>query len=97
MTEQIAVSNITATLTVAGGLVATLLGLFGISLLLSSLMFPRSVVAGWAASLETRPSWSHYLLLCSVISAFSVGIGALGAAFEDQSHFRHVTFVDEEL
>ena len=36
-------------------------------------------------------------MLSAVVAAFGLAIGALGAAFEDQSYFRHVIFVDEEL
>ena len=74
----------------------SLLGLFGLSLLLSLLLFPERVVEEWTSMPAPIP-WGRYLRLSGVISAFSLCIGALGAAFEDQSYFRHVIFVDEEL
>ena len=97
MTEQIAVSNLTATLTVLTGLGTSLLMLFTMTLALSMLLFPRTVVDGWTASVDERLTWSHFLLFSGVVSALSLGIGALGAAFEDESHFRHVALIDEEL
>ncbi|MCA9077988.1 MAG: hypothetical protein KDA93_23365 [Planctomycetaceae bacterium] len=97
MTEQIAVSNITATVTVLCGLLTMLLILYVTSLSLSLLLFPRTLISGWAASIDGPIQFGHHLLLSGVVSALSLSIGALGAAFEDQSYFRHVTFVDEEL
>lgn len=97
MTEQIAVTNISAVLIVLCGLTTTLVALFAISLLLSETLFSRSVIAAWAASVEKPLTFRHHLLLSAVVAGFSLCIGALGAAFEDQAYFRHITFVDEEL
>lgn len=97
MTEQIAVSNLTATLTVLSGLVTMLITLFAASLCLSLLLFSEPVVNEWVTSVEGPVTLGHYLLLSGVVSGFSLSIGALGATFEDQSYFRHVTFIDEEL
>lgn len=97
MTEQIAVSNITATVTVLCGMVTTMLALFAASLIVSRLLFPQQLVRNWAATLDGPAGFTHYLLLCGVVTALSVSIGAFGAVFENQSYFRHVIFVDEEL
>ena len=97
MTEQIAVSNVTSTLTVLTGLVTMLFILFTASLTLSLLLFSEPVVDDWVTSVEGRVTLRHYLLLSGVVSGFSLSIGAWGATFEDQSYFRHVTFIDDEL
>lgn len=97
MTEQIAVSNLTSILTVLCGMVTTLAALFVSTLVLGLMMFPRHLVDGWAASLDAPASLAEYLMLSGVVSALSIAIGALGAAFEDQAYFRHVIFVDEEF
>lgn len=97
MTEQIAVTNISAVLIVLCGLLTTLVGLFAMSLLLSQALFARSVVVAWAASVEEPLTFRHHLSLSAVVAGLSLCIGSLGAAFEDESYFRHVTFVDEEL
>ncbi|MCA9111545.1 MAG: hypothetical protein KDA52_16450 [Planctomycetaceae bacterium] len=97
LSEQIAVSKITTTLTVTCGLATSLLTLFIVSLILSYTLFAQPVVEKWGLSVQNEILFSHYVRLCGVIAAFSLCIGALGATFEDQSYFRHVTFVDEEL
>lgn len=97
MAEQIAVTNISAVLIVLCGLTTTLVTLFAVSLLLSKTLFARSVIVAWVASVEEPLTFRHHVLLSAVVSCFSLCIGSLGAAFEDQTYFRHVMLVDEEL
>lgn len=97
VTEQIAVSNITAGVIVFAGLLTTLLLLFSVSFLLGATLFPSEVIASWIDSDRDTVATSRYTMLSAVVAAFGLAIGALGAAFEDQSYFRHVIFVDEEL
>lgn len=97
LSEQIAVSNISSVAIVLSGLTSTLLLLFVVSLTLSLLLWSDTVVESWAASIGSEIAARHYRLMCGVVAAFSLAIGALGAAFEEPSYFRHVIFVDEEL
>ena len=97
MTEQIAVSNVTAMAIVLCGMLTTSVLLFGAALTASITLFPDRLVQLWSASLDGPVVTAHYLLLSSVVTAFSVAIGSFGAIFENQSYFRHVTFVDEEF
>ena len=37
-----------------------------------------------------------YVVLAAFVASLGILIGALGASFEEQYHFRHITYIDEE-
>ena len=53
--------------------------------------------AATMASLKKPIRLRHYLLLTTTVGSLGIVIGALEASFEQQHHFRHVVFVDEEV
>ncbi len=96
LSEQIVVSNLSALAIVFSGMLITYCVLFLLALTASTLIFPTPVVIGWAAAVDERLAARHYFLLSQVVATLGLLIGALGASFEEQHHFRHVVFVDEE-
>lgn len=97
ITEQIVTSNVSAVAIVATGMLVMFFSLSAITLTASWLLFSHEVVNGWAASIEKPIRLPHYLLLTMTVGSLGILIGALGASFEQQHHFRHVVFVDEEV
>lgn len=93
--EQIVTTNVSALLIVLVGLTTMTLVLFGASLAAGLLLFPESVASSWTTLSE--PSLTDHLEVAVFITTVALVIGALGASFEGYYHFRHVTFVDEEL
>lgn len=89
-------SNISMTVAVVLGMLTTYLLLFGATFLLTRTFYSPGLVAGWAASLEARVAFRHYLTLSGFVASLGLAIGALGASFEAQGYFRHVAYVDEE-
>lgn len=94
--EQTVITNVSAVAIITGGMLTTLLGLFVITLVGCLLIFPQSVIVSWAASVK-QIGWPQYVALALSIATVGLVIGALGASFEDQNYFRHMTFVDEEI
>jgi hypothetical protein len=74
----------------------TYLLLFGLTLLLSGTLFTPSLLQGWAVSVEGALTTQHYLSHAGLVAALGLVIGALGASFEGQYYFQHITYVDEE-
>ncbi|MCA9197527.1 MAG: hypothetical protein KDA87_08320 [Planctomycetales bacterium] len=97
ISEQIVASNVSASAIVASGMLVTFLILALLTLAAAVLLFPSAVVHGWAASAEKPITAYQYFLLAGTVGSLGIMIGALGASFEQQSHFRHVVFVDEEV
>lgn len=98
--EQLVVSGLSAILIVVAGLAVTWACMFALALLASATLFPAGLVAGWAASLHLAPTdigASSYLKMSTWCASLGLLIGSLGASFEDQQHFQHIIFVDEEL
>ena len=97
-TEQQVVSQVSAILVVVIGLVTTWTCLTAFSWVVSSALYPQTLIATWAGSTDYEVTSS---IAKSTMSVFcgSIGllIGSLGASFEDQHFFRHVIFVDEEI
>ena len=98
--EQLVVTRVSALAIVVTGLALTWLGVFALALLAAAVLFDAPLITAWAASNGLDES-AIGLALRTKMAVFcaSIGllIGALGASFEDQHHFRHVIFVDEEL
>lgn len=101
LSEQRVVTNVATASIVLCGMVTMFALMFGSIFIVGELLFPRKLVADWAHSVSGLENprvvnWSHYLRFSGVAASLGIVIGALGASFEDQHHFRHITFVDEE-
>lgn len=94
--ERKVVANVSALLIVAIGMLTTFLGLFTLALAAGLTLFARSVVESWAASVSDIGA-EQYASLAIYLASVGIVIGALGASFEEQHHFRHVISVDEEI
>lgn len=96
LSEQMVVAHIAVAVVVLVGLLTTF-GLFlGGALLFASTLFQRQVVADWAVSLQGDIHLMHYVVLAGFVASLGLLIGALGASFEQQHYFRHITYIDEE-
>lgn len=93
--EQRVVALVSVPAIVLLGIFTTYLMLFAASLA-AGLMFRRSVVENWAASVE-QIGLPQHLSLAAYIASVALLIAALGASLEDQQYVRHVTMVDEEI
>lgn len=96
LTEQTVIANVSLTCTVLLGLLVTWTGLFGLVLLAARTLYPRELVAEWAASLGAAPGLPHFLVLAGFVASLGLVIGALGASFEEENYIRHIAYVDEE-
>ena len=96
LSEQTVITNISVTAVVALGMLTTYSLLFLAALGLSALFFRHQLVSAWAASLEGYITPVHYVILAAFVASLGLLIGALGASFEQQHYFRHVTYIDEE-
>ena len=93
-------TRVSALAIVVTGLATTWLGVFALALLAATTLFDATLIAGWAASHELEESAVGLALrvkMATFCASIGLLIGSLGASFEDQHHFRHVIFVDEEL
>ena len=98
--EQLVVTRVAAVAIVVAGLATTWLGVFALALLASLTLFDAPLIVGWAASHgldEDGVGLALRLRMAMFCASIGLLIGSLGASFEDQHHFRHVIFVDEEL
>ena len=96
-TEQTIVTNVATVAVVLLGMTTTFVLLASLSLVLGGLLFRGELVEGWAASVPTTVGWDHYLRMAGLTASLGLGIGSLGASFESQRYFQHVTYVDEEI
>lgn len=100
LSEQLVATRITAVLIVVGGLATTWLGVLVLALLAALTLFDAPLIVGWAASqalAETDVGFAERARMATFCASIGLLIGSLGASFEEQHHFRHVIFVDEEL
>lgn len=98
--EQAVVTSASAMGIVLAGMATTWAALFLVGVVLSFLLFPGTLIAGWAASSISDPSellWTDRPQMAAFAASLGLMIGALGASFESQHYFRHIIFVDEEL
>ena len=94
--EQYIVQSVSILLSLAMGMATTWLVLFGTALLLGGMLFDDTIVSGWAANLGHGVGLRERLVFAGFVASMGIGVGALGASFEDQRYFRHVAYVDEE-
>lgn len=97
LTEQTVTTNVTTVLVVLLGMTTTYLLVFGTALLAGLLLFRGRLVNNWAGEGSHPPLLDEYCLLAAFVAALALFIGALGATFESNHYFRHITFVDEEV
>jgi len=100
LSEQLIVTRTAALLIVVTGLATTWSAALLLALLATCTLFENALIAAWAvaSALEANAvGWTERLKMASFSASISLLIGALGASFEEQHHFRHVIFVDEEL
>ena len=98
--EQLVVSRTSALLIVISGLGITWLGILVLALCAAATVFSPEVITHWAASSSLTPAdvgTPVYWQMATFCASLGLLIGSLGASFEDQWHFQHVIFVDEEL
>ena len=95
-TEQQVVTSASVVIALGLGMATTYGLLFGTTLVLGALFFDAEILAGWAASLGEPVGSGHVLTFAGFVAALGIGVGALGASFEEQTYFRYVAYVDEE-
>ena len=95
-TEQQVVQSASILLALGLGMSTTWALLFGTTLVLRVLFFDPDVLNAWAGSLGHEVGPDDVLAFAGFVAALGIGVGALGASFEDQTYFRHVAYVDEE-
>lgn len=97
MSEQVVITNIAASMIVLLGLATTATALLSFNLLAGFLLYSPSLIAVWIAGDIHTVVTATYVQTALLVTTLGLLIGALGATFEDQHHFRHVVFVDEEI
>ncbi|PID61048.1 MAG: hypothetical protein CSB44_08240 [Gammaproteobacteria bacterium] len=98
--EQLVVSQLSAVLIVLAGLAITWVLMLLLVLAGSMLLYSDALIADWAASSRLSAAdvgIGHSVTMALFCASLGLLIGSLGASFEDQFHFRHVIYVDEEL
>ena len=95
-TEQQVVTSASIVVALGLGMATTYALLFGATVALAALFFDGVILAGWAASLGEPVGVGHVLAFAGFVAALGIGVGALGASFEEQTYFRYVAYVDEE-
>ncbi len=74
--------------------------LFALAILAAALLFSPELISQWTNSAEASVhviTPTSYLKMATFCASVGLLIGALGASFEEQTHFQHVIFVDDEL
>ena len=98
--EQLVVTEVSAVAIVVAGLATTWAGMFALAWLATTALFDPALVIAWAGSVglaETDVGAATSAKMSTWCASLGLLIGSLGASFEDQQHFQHVIFVDEEL
>lgn len=96
VSEQTVITNVSSTTVVLLGLATTAAVLLAATFLAGMLLYRESLVERWAAPIAGGLGAFTYLRMSMFVSSVGLLIGALGASFEAQHHFQHITFVDEE-
>jgi len=96
LTEQTVIKNVSIVIVVFLGMVTTFLLLFALSSLFMLALFDSGLVHEWTGSSPNTLHAKNYLALAGMISSLGILIGALGASFEEEYHFQHIIYVDEE-
>ncbi|RYG44169.1 hypothetical protein EON79_15445 [bacterium] len=96
-TEQRVVANVSMVLTVIAGMSVTYVLLFALTWLLGIALLNPVLIRHWGNLPDDATLSGARLLMAGFVAALGIGIGALGAAFEGRSYFRHVLHVDREF
>ncbi len=97
LSEQTVVTNVSTVAIVGLGMLTTYVSLVALTLFMGLAFFSASIVKSWAVTVERTVGFGHYFLFSGFVASLGISIGALGASFERQHYFRHITFVDEEI
>lgn len=97
LSEQVVTTNLTTIGIIGTGILTMYACLFALTLLIGMALFDASLVASWSASRPATIGWDEYCTFAAVVSSAGIVIGAMGASFEGQHYFRHITYVDEEV
>lgn len=95
--EHTVQSRVAMTVIIGIGMLAAYLLLFVTSFAVGALLFDDRLLSSWAPALSGGVTWGSRAALSGTVAAMGLVVGALGASFERQDHFRHVAEVDEEL
>lgn len=98
--EQIAVTRVSAIGIVLTGLALTWGVMFSLAIMAATLLFSPELINQWTSSPESSIQAitpASYFKMATFCASVGLLIGALGASFEEQTHFQHVIFVDDEL
>ena len=96
-TEQRVVANVSMVLTVIAGMSVTYVLLFALTWLLGIALLNPVLIRHWGNLPDDAALSGARLLMAGFVASLGIGIGALGAAFEGRSYFRHVLHVDREF
>ena len=97
LSEQNVVTNVSTSAIVFFGIITTYLIMLLLTITAALTLFSNRLADNWSESIMEAPNATHYFSLALFVSSLGIFIGALGASFEEQTYFRHVTFVDEEI
>ncbi len=91
--EQIAVTRVSAIGIVLTGLALTWSVMFTLAILAAALLFSPELISQWTSSAEESINAItpiSYLKMSTFCASVGLLIGALGASFEEQTHFQHL-------
>jgi hypothetical protein len=100
LTEQTVMTNLSTLAIVCLGMLTTFGCLLALGFLTSLAFVTPELARAWIdtpSASQAAIGWTSYGKLVAFAASLAVCIGALGASFEDNYYFRHVTFVDEEI
>lgn len=97
LSEQNVVTNVSTSAIVFLGIMTTYLIMLLLTIIAALTLFSNRLADNWSESIVEAPSATHYFSLSLFVASLGIFIGALGASFEEQTYFRHVTLVDEEI
>jgi len=97
LSELSVMTNVSTLCVVLAGMTATFLFLWLATGAVALLFYRPVIVTNWVPPASGVPLAMVYSKLASFVASLGLAIGALGASFEQQHYFRHITFVDEEI
>jgi hypothetical protein len=97
LSELSVVTNVSTFAIVLSGMTATFGFLAIATFAFGPLLFGPGLVKSWAPTSRDAAEFWLYSKLALFVASIGMFIGALGASFEQQHYFRHITHVDEEI
>jgi hypothetical protein len=94
--EQRVVRDVSAVVIVLLGMLTAYALLFGLTLVVGTVLFHAELIARWAPGAGDHGPLPPRLHVAGLVSSLGLLIGSLGASFEGRSYFRHVIYADEE-